>query len=91
LWFPQALTLALVDVVADAVAFSSGAMRRDARGVRRQAPDFWIGRLSRSVTLALEDLRDDRPRVAREHLQATIREFLSSPVSQRRVKDDLEG
>jgi len=54
-------------------------------------PHFWLGRLSRSITLAVGDLRDDRPRVAREHLQATIREFLRSPVASEELKATLRG
>jgi hypothetical protein len=54
-------------------------------------PHFWIGRLSRSITLALADLGDDRPRAAREHLKATIDEFLRSPVPSDELKRDLNG
>ena len=50
-------------------------------------PHFWIGRLSRSITLALVDLRDDRPRAAREHLTETVREFMRSPVPSEEPED----
>ena len=54
-------------------------------------PHLWIGRLSRSITLALADLRNDRPRVAQKHLQDTIREFLRSAVPSEGLKADLRG
>ena len=54
-------------------------------------PHFWTGRVSRSITLAVADLRDKRPEVAREHLNATIREFLRSPVASEELKDTLRG
>jgi len=56
-----------------------------------EGPHFWLGRLSRSITLALVDMRDSRPRVAQEHLNATIREFLRSPVASEELKDTLRG
>jgi hypothetical protein len=54
-------------------------------------PHYWLGRLSRTITLAVVDLRDDHPRIAREHLQETIREFLRSPVPSEELKTDLRG
>jgi hypothetical protein len=54
-------------------------------------PHFWIGRLSRTITLAVADLRDDRPRAAREHLQATINEFLRCPVASDELKASLKA
>jgi len=56
-------------------------------------PHFWIGRMSKAITLAVADLRLHRENVAREHLQDLIRDFLRSPVAsdelRATLRDDL--
>jgi len=52
---------------------------------------FWLGRLSKGITLALVDLRDKRPEVAREHLHSLIRDFLQAPVPSEELKSELRG
>jgi len=64
---------------------------RNGNGHVVEGAHFWIGRLSRSTTLALADMRDKRPYVAREHLNATIRDFLRSPIVSDELRQRLRG
>ena len=52
---------------------------------------FWVGRLSKGITLAVMDLRDRRPEVAREHLHSLIADFLQAPVPTEELKSELRG
>jgi hypothetical protein len=78
--------------VADVVAFplERSGMNGDQHPYIAE-PHFWLGRLSRGITLALVDLRDKRPEVAREHLHSFIAGFLKAPVASEELKIDLRG
>ena len=41
---------------------------------------FWVGRLSRAVPLAREDIRVGEVKSARQDLEVTLEDFLRSPV-----------
>ena len=66
-------------------------MNGNGRHVYDDQPHFWLGRMSKGITLALVDLRNKRPEVAREHLHSLIADFLKAPVPSEELKSELRG